>query len=146
MELVRHNIKVHFKTYENIILCSKCPGTFLNQSLLNIHFGRMHAPETESRFQCLPCQKRFDTAYELRLHQRASGHTPRNIRVTCLFCTEGQTYYRDKTKFLRHMCKHTGERFNFCPFCQAEFMSKQALEKHLDLHNLERFKKIRVAY
>uniref|UniRef100_A0A3Q1EQJ6 C2H2-type domain-containing protein n=1 Tax=Acanthochromis polyacanthus TaxID=80966 RepID=A0A3Q1EQJ6_9TELE len=80
-----------------------------------------HKEESDKRFSCETCGKRFRERAKLTIHMRThTGEKP----FSCERCGKR---FSQKSTLTAHMRKHTGERPYFCERCGKSFSERSNL-------------------
>uniref|UniRef100_A0A3B3ZD93 C2H2-type domain-containing protein n=1 Tax=Periophthalmus magnuspinnatus TaxID=409849 RepID=A0A3B3ZD93_9GOBI len=89
-----------------------------------------HCNQSDKKYECPMCQKRFETMQKLQRHIRIhSGERP----YSCLTCKKTFT---KKSHLDRHLKVHTGERPYSCLTCKKTFTQKS--NQHVNIHTGEK--------
>ncbi|CAH1774255.1 unnamed protein product [Owenia fusiformis] len=124
----------HEKTHlEKPYECSYegCNMGFTQKYKLSVHVAAVH---NRSRFECDVCNKRFGTAYYLKLHKKC--HTEEEwYKCDHPDCDKK---YRMKASLKMHRITHGTERPYNCKFCKRGFWQKVNMIQHERVHTNER--------
>lgn len=133
--------KYRCRGYEN------CDQTFRKHETLKRHILQVH--EHMRPFPCndtdlktgQPCDKAFDTAEKLRVHQRTNHDSTRFSCTECLNNQNSNTHAQQPIAFFAtysDLQAHVAEVHPpMCPYCPTSFTTSKELTRHLEIqHNI----------
>lgn len=115
--VVKHTKVKHF-------LCSSCNKQYSSKESLQRHQEMRHG-------QVFQKNKKWK-----KVDKRSQRHKSYPVQ-----CTECGRLVASRSAMVTHLRTHTGERPFECNHCDAKFVTKGSLKKHLDLHAVDRERK-----
>ncbi|KAF4528318.1 hypothetical protein B566_EDAN012085 [Ephemera danica] len=110
--------------------CEECDLKFESRTKLNVHNEHHVEGYGQSRYECKYCAKRFNVKNKLSRHMKF--HMEKQIQ--CPICPRKFTI---STELKYHMEVHANERKFECDLCQAKFLHKVHLIKHIRNKHLQ---------
>ena len=109
--------------------CNVCGKVFTTMRSLHIH-QRIHSGERP--FKCTLCGAAFTQQYHLLDHERThSGATP----FACNYCDLSFTTHSSRRRHEKNIHKiGLSTQVHTCSFCEATFLRKDVLNRHLKQH------------
>lgn len=133
---------------ESTKTCALCNRSFVKKSLLRKHMnthmadgpwsGKNHSAkhgssvDTEKKYGCVECGKRFTTSWTKKVHIRIF-HAEKKV-YRCNMCSK--TF--SDVLYLRRHKKYHDEKLHQCEVCQKSFPAVSSLKKHKRVHTGER--------
>lgn len=109
--------------------CDWCEKTFRTATAANAHkVARNHL---DSEFECLRCEREFNSQNALDQHMNALGHWPPPSKHKCETCDETFVEKRTAREHMDYWEHWKGLRFE-CQSCDRTFSSQQGADKHMD--------------
>jgi C2H2 type zinc finger protein len=88
---------------------------------------RLHTPsECGSTYSCDKCNRPYETASDLKHHQRKYGLSDKNHK--CPVCGRAFMYPKDRN---RHQQTHSKAKPFVCQFCSKQYTRKDNLQRHI---------------
>lgn len=130
----RVGLENHQKTHElreRIYNCEECGKSYFSINSFQSHKLK-HIPESEKKFNCSQCDKKFATNYMRHRHEDKI-HSAKYNKI-CDICGKVFTY---KNTFLRHMEEHAGvpTAVETCNICGAKLSNKLGLKYHVKMQH-----------
>jgi uncharacterized Zn-finger protein len=113
------------------VKCPKCDKLCSDQAKLNKHMV-LHT----DKFKCEICGKTFVTIAMLKRHQLQHKSSEERDVLVCFIC--GNNYMTKDTLEL-HLASHNQIRHHKCEICEERFMRLSDLNRHLKLHESEKY-------
>jgi len=121
----KKTLKNHLQTHEENpakpFKCLKCLKSFRLKELLKLH--QMNKHSDSKPFACDLCAMKFSIFHQIRNHIEIHK---KEKRFKCEICLKSFAF---KTDFNVHMERHAGVKIK-CDLCDAEFLTKNALNQH----------------
>jgi len=129
----KYSLNYHLQTHEENpakpFKCLKCQQSFRLKDHLKLHQQYMHSDSKP--FACDLCPKRFSIIHQIRKHIEIHK---KEKRFKCEVCMKS---FGSKNNFDDHMERHSGVKVK-CDLCDAEFLTKIALNRHKNYMHSER--------
>jgi len=132
----KQSLNFHLQTHEENpakpFKCLKCQKSFRLKQQLKLH--QMNKHSDSKHFACDLCQMRFSILMQIRKHIEIHK---KEKRFKCEVCLKSFAFKND---FNDHMERHAGVKVK-CDLCNAEFLTKIALNNHKNyMHSDRSFK------
>ncbi|XGW19352.1 hypothetical protein V3C99_003296 [Haemonchus contortus] len=127
--LTRHRRAIHGTMYFPSFRCKTCDRTFLRETQLRRHMVIHNADEAQKPFSCNRCHKRFNLKSTLKLHMDV--HSRKDVDDPILTnpkCPVCMKHLSSRNALRKHMAVH---ELNYeCSVCFQKFSTLHRLDKH----------------